>query len=201
MNEAPERPAETPAERPPEATADDPQRLDPGIVASLYLKHADELRSFLSGVLRNADLAADALQATFTKAMEAGHTSRAETRKGWLFRVAFNEALQLKRRARIHDRSTRRATLDATHRAKQGASSTDSDLLPQENLIRFEVVSRVREALEQLPATQREVVRRRIYEEQTFATIAEELGLPLGTVLTRMRLALQKLAGRLKDED
>jgi len=33
----------------------------------------------------------------------------------------------------------------------------------------------------------------RIYEEKTFAVIAEELSLPLGTVLTRMRLAMQKL--------
>jgi RNA polymerase sigma-70 factor (ECF subfamily) len=33
----------------------------------------------------------------------------------------------------------------------------------------------------------------RIYEEKTFATIAEELGIPLGTALARMRAALEKL--------
>jgi RNA polymerase sigma-70 factor (ECF subfamily) len=41
----------------------------------------------------------------------------------------------------------------------------------------------------------------RIYEEKKFAAIAEELGLPLGTVLTRMRLALKKLAASLNPED
>lgn len=34
----------------------------------------------------------------------------------------------------------------------------------------------------------------RIYEEKSFAEIAEELSVPLGTVLTRMRLALKKLS-------
>ncbi len=38
----------------------------------------------------------------------------------------------------------------------------------------------------------------RIFEEKTFAAIARELSAPLGTVLTRMRLALDKLARELK---
>ncbi len=38
----------------------------------------------------------------------------------------------------------------------------------------------------------------RIYDEKTFAAIAEELSLPLGTVLSRMQLAIRKL--RLKLE-
>lgn len=44
-----------------------------------------------------------------------------------------------------------------------------------------------------LPFEQQQVVEARIQRGQTFAAIAAELGLPLGTVLTRMRLALAKL--------
>jgi DNA-directed RNA polymerase specialized sigma24 family protein len=40
----------------------------------------------------------------------------------------------------------------------------------------------------------------RIYEQKKFATIAEELGLPLGTVLTRMQSALKKLRQRLSKD-
>ncbi len=40
----------------------------------------------------------------------------------------------------------------------------------------------------------------RIYEDVTFAVIAERLGIPLGTVLTRMRLANQRLQKILKTE-
>jgi len=60
------------------------------------------------------------------------------------------------------------------------------DAGPEEPLIRGETVEAVREALKQLPEEQRRVVLARIYEEKTFAEIAGEFGLPLGTVLTRM---------------
>jgi RNA polymerase sigma-70 factor (ECF subfamily) len=64
-------------------------------------------------------------------------------------------------------------------------------------VIRWENVARVKAALDCLPPEQREVVHKRIYEQQTFAAIAEETGAPLGTVLTRMRLALKRLADHL----
>ncbi len=64
---------------------------------------------------------------------------------------------------------------------------------PDDRICRWETVLNVREALEKLPENQQDVVRLRIYEEKTFAEIAKELNLPLGTVLTRMRLAMRKL--------
>jgi RNA polymerase sigma-70 factor (ECF subfamily) len=59
--------------------------------------------------------------------------------------------------------------------------------------MRQELAGKVREAVNRLPAEQRFVVERRIDSDQTFAEIAAELNVPLGTVLTRMRLALAKL--------
>jgi RNA polymerase sigma-70 factor (ECF subfamily) len=67
-----------------------------------------------------------------------------------------------------------------------------------EPLVRWEAVQAVRKALEQLPPAQREVVRMRIYEGKTFASIAEELKIPLGTALGRMRSALEKLRSILR---
>jgi len=66
---------------------------------------------------------------------------------------------------------------------------------------RAEMAARVREALDELPAEQRQVVRMRVYEDKTFARIAEETNTPLGTVLTRMRLALKKLESRLGPQE
>lgn len=167
------------------------RRLDPAIVAELYLKHADELRAFLIGVLRCRELANEALQATFTKAIEAGHTARQETLKGWLFRVAFNEAMALRRRNKIQEKSFWRL-----------AENRPPDERPaDERLTRWEDVDRVRTALESLPKEQQTVVRMRIYEDKTFAVIAAELGVPLGTVLTRMRLALKKLHVKLHEPE
>ena len=41
----------------------------------------------------------------------------------------------------------------------------------------------------------------RVYEEKTFAEIAGETGLPLGTVLTRMRRALEKMRRTMRPGD
>jgi RNA polymerase sigma-70 factor (ECF subfamily) len=67
----------------------------------------------------------------------------------------------------------------------------------EEPLLRLEAVELVREALDELPAEQRQVVRMRIYEDKTFAVIAKELKIPLGTALARMRSAGRKLRGKL----
>ena len=56
-----------------------PAKLDPSIVASLFVEHADELRRFLVGILRDHNTAGDVLQITFAKAVELGHTAREVT--------------------------------------------------------------------------------------------------------------------------
>ena len=75
----------------------------------------------------------------------------------------------------------------------------DNPSAPDEPLIREEAAQRLRESLAELPAEQQQVVRRRIDGNQTFVEIAADLGVPLGTVLTRMRLALEKLQKSLTD--
>jgi RNA polymerase sigma-70 factor (ECF subfamily) len=65
--------------------------------------------------------------------------------------------------------------------------------------VQAETVARVQQALAELPPEQQQVVRMRIYEDKTFAVIASELGIPLGTALGRMHTALAKLRKRLED--
>jgi RNA polymerase sigma-70 factor (ECF subfamily) len=161
----------------------DEGKIEPPIVAALYVQHSDELRRFLVGVLRDAQLANDVLQTTFMRLVEGGHRTNEETRKAWLFRVAYHEAMAIRRRQATGDRVTRET---AWSRAGTGAAA-------DEPLLKFEQVDAVRQALQGLPEEQRRVVSMRIYEEKTFATISQELGIPLGTALGRMRAALQKL--------
>ncbi|MBP85220.1 MAG: hypothetical protein CMJ64_00645 [Planctomycetaceae bacterium] len=171
-------------------SAADDGKIDPAIVADLFEKHAEELRRFLIGVLRDGQLANDVVQAAFTKMVERGHETKEETRKAWLFRVAYNEALVVRRR-----QATGRNVLErvAWSVAQQQAG-------PEDPLVRDESIEQVRAAIGKLPAEQGRVVRMRIYEEKTFAVIAEELKIPLGTALGRMRTALMKLKKLLQDE-
>lgn len=163
------------------------EQLDPSIVAGLYVQHAEELRRFLLGILRDAQLTSDVLQATFVKLSERGQETREATRKAWLFRVAYHEAMAIRRREGVGDKILRRV---AWH--TNGAAGP-----AEEPLLRLESVELVREALNELPPEQRQVVRMRIYEEKTFAVIAKELRIPLGTALARMRSAVMKLRDKL----
>ncbi|HEY1067787.1 MAG TPA: RNA polymerase sigma factor [Pirellulales bacterium] len=163
------------------------EKLDPALVAALFVRHGQELRAFLTGVLRNVDLADEALQTAFGKTIEHGHAVQDESLKSWLFRVAFHEALALKRKRQTADR----ANEQLARRAEQNAD--DAWGRPEKQLMRLETVAQVRSVLERLPAEQREVVHKRIYEDKTFATIAAEQGCPLGTVLSRMQAALKRL--------
>ena len=64
-----------------------------------------------------------------------------------------------------------------------------------------ETVERLRVAIAALPDAQREVVTRRLETQQTFAEIAAATNQPLGTVLSRMRLALKRLTKEMNDND
>lgn len=152
-----------------------------------------ELKLFLFGVLRDRHRVDDIFQKTVVKAIEAADSARPESLRGWLFRIALNEARQLGRERRR----------DIIHRAKHAEqlaaeqphrlSAVDERWLADVGLLNEEIVTAIRRSLVKLPSEQQEVIRRRIYEGQTFAEIATQMRLPLGTVLTWMRRGLMKL--------
>lgn len=160
---------------------------------AVWLEHAEELRRFVLGVTRDADLTADVLQNTFAKAVEQAGSVAAGSFKAWLFKVAYNEAMLHHRRKATGEKVIRRVAWEV-----EGALGP---VTPEAVLARREVIDSVRTALQGLPASQQDVVRRRMYEQQKFVDIAEELGLPLGTVLSRMQLALKKLRAALAAHD
>jgi RNA polymerase sigma-70 factor (ECF subfamily) len=168
------------------------EQLDPAEVAALYLEHADALKRFLRGVLRDPLLANDVLQTTFARLLEVGHTSRHESRRAWLFQVAYREALAVRRRQSTGERILRQAAWSRQATGPMG----QEDLL-----IRRETIERMRNALSQLPPAQQQIVKKRVYEEKRFREIARELKIPLGTALGRMRAALQRLRSILPRDD
>jgi RNA polymerase sigma-70 factor, ECF subfamily len=168
----------------------DPARLDPAEVEALYACHAAELRVYLTGLLRDPELAADVLQATFLRVVELGHTASRDSARAWLFRVAHNEAIDRRRRQVAEGKSLNQS---AWWKRKRPAD-------PEELFSQEETIARVRQAIERLPIEQQCVVQQRIYDGLTFAEIASKSGLPLGTVLTRMRIATRRLADALRGE-
>jgi RNA polymerase sigma factor (sigma-70 family) len=99
----------------------------------------------------------------------------------WVFAIARNQRLD-------HMRAGGAMIFDPLDEALV-ASDTAPDNLDAET---------VRLALKSLPPPQRELVKMAYFDEQSHGVIAEKLRLPLGTVKSRLRLALEKLRLRLK---
>ena len=171
------------------SSEEDIQRIDPSTVEQLYKEHASGIRAFLIGLLRNQELAEEVQQSVFTKALEVGHRVQPSQFRGWLFRVANNEAMLLRRRQGVDRRAMEKVARSV--RSEDNQQTTGSVL---DRMSSAELSEKVLQSLKEIPAEQQEVVRLRIYEGMKFADIAKQTGAPLNTVLTRMRLALARLS-------
>ena len=163
------------------------------LLAALYREHNRGLHQFLLGLLRHRAEADEVLQQVFLKLLESWNTVQPQTAKGWLFTVAYHEAMARRRHSQVDEAALNR--LWAQPVWQSGAEPVD----PATVLGRRQEMETMRCAVRELPEVQHEVVERRIYRDQTFATIAQEIGCPLNTVLSRMRLAVEKLKRLLED--
>jgi RNA polymerase sigma-70 factor (ECF subfamily) len=164
--------------------------LDSKIVGDCYRDYSEMLRRYVYGLVRDAPLAGDIVQTAFVRLAEQGGQIEPTKRRAWLYRVAYNQAMLLRRQDAVGQRAGQRAAW--SHEVAEEAAD--------EGLVRAEAVEQVRAAIGRLPIKLQEIVRLRIYEEKTFAVIAKELKIPLGTALTRMRTALQQLRHALADD-
>nr|WP_283776375.1 sigma-70 family RNA polymerase sigma factor [Stappia sp. WLB 29] len=108
----------------------------------------------------------------------------------WLFRIARNRRIDSLRR----DRS---ALLDAEDPSLRPPAPEDQD----EELDARMREERVREAMKKLPEEQADLIRRAFFSGLSHSQIAEDTGLPLGTVKSRIRLAFTRLRRILEADD
>lgn len=163
------------------------ERQDKAAFAELFQFYAPRLKSYLLRLGADASLAEDlAQEAMLSVWRKAKLFDPAKAGVGtWIFAIARNLRIDAIRRER-------RPELDPEDPALVGEPEPPADLTVELG----QHGARVRAALHRLPEKQAEIVRLSFFAEKPHAVIAEELGLPLGTVKSRLRLAY----GRLKDE-
>src|SRR5262245_21139745 len=153
----------------------------------LFERYEAPVYQFLLGILRDHHQAEDALQETFVRALERLDGVDPDHLRGWLFTVAYHQAMLLKRRGIPRQRLA----------VRTDGAQTDglADPLPGPlvQAEREDDARRLRQLLDQLPAAQREVIRQRVYEGKKFREIAEALDCPLNTALARMHEGLKRL--------
>jgi RNA polymerase sigma-70 factor (ECF subfamily) len=161
---------------------------DDRALEALFERFESPLYCFLLGMLRDPHQAEDALQETFVRALEHLDGVDPDHLRGWLFTVAYHQALLVRRKAAL-----RRQRHGAEGNLSAAGARADNLPGPLERAAREDDVRRLRELLEQLPAPQREVIHRRVYGGQKFREIAEDMNCPLNTALARMHEGLKRL--------
>ncbi len=142
------------------------------------------LRAFLSHRLAQEADIEDCLQVVATKMIEHGDQVAPAARRAWLFRVAANEAAR-------HWRS--RATAERILEKQANGIEHETRHQAIDELAQSEQTQQLRTAIQRLPPAWQQIVQLRIEGDLTFQQIATQLNIPLGTALTRMRRALQRL--------
>ncbi|RLT44345.1 MAG: sigma-70 family RNA polymerase sigma factor [Chloroflexi bacterium] len=166
--------------------------LAAGRIASLerlYDRYSSLVFSVSLRVLYDWQLAEDVTQEVFLRLWQRPESFDPTRGRllSWLMSVTRNRAIderrKLSRRARSEDQADPLPEL-----AEHGA---DGD--PPVALALAEVRRAVRGAMQSLPPSQRQVVELAYFGGLTQVEISERIGVPLGTVKTRVRLAMQKL--------
>ena len=154
-------------------------RGDERALAALIERHAVRLHGFLARLARDRDDADDLLQDTWVR-VARGARSFDPNRKvrPWLYGIAANLARDLHRRRGVRQR----AVLDGS----TAAATASPAFRPLERLD-------LRERVARLPSRLREVLLLRFYEGLDEAEMAEALGVPKGTVKSRLHGAIREL--------
>lgn len=151
--------------------------------AAVYDRLAPRVYGFLLKLLGNRSDADDVLQETFLQVWnQAGRFDPARANAdGWMLMIA---------RSRAADRLRKRA---ASKLAAEPVSEPAVNAHPGERLEAADDAGRVSAALARIPPEQGHLIRLAFYDGLTHEQIARKLGLPLGTVKTRIRLGMMRL--------
>lgn len=165
-------------------------------VATGALEFLEPLYATALRLTRNPADAEDLVQDTFVKALRfADRFARGTNLKAWLYTILLNTW-----RNRRRDAARDAVTIDSprVEEAAAGEGSTAELDTPERILLRATVRDDLQAALDTLPEVFREAVWLRDVEEFTYAEIAEMVGVPIGTVMSRIsrgrRLLYQRLS-------
>ena len=168
-------------------------RQDRESFATLFEYFAPRIKAFMrrSGASdQSADeLAQETLLAVWSKAKLFDPKSVGAT--AWIFTIARNLRIDVLRREK-------RTGMDFTVEI-DSEFHVDEGPQPDASLSMSQTESRVRKALTFLSEDQQRVIELSFFEEKAHADIAQTLRIPLGTVKSRLRLAVNRLRGLLGD--
>jgi RNA polymerase sigma-70 factor (ECF subfamily) len=159
---------------------------------SLFRRYSPAAKGLALRVVRQPSMAEEIVQEAFLALWRQPAAYREErgTFRAWLLSTVHHRAVDAVRREEAHRRRSRGAEPETLIEPDVGEA-----VVEEVDLVESRV--RVRAALDSIPPDQKQVLELMYFEGKTQSTIAEELGIPLGTVKSRTLLGMRRLRGML----
>jgi RNA polymerase sigma factor (sigma-70 family) len=149
------------------------------------LPHLDAAFNYARWLTRNDADAEDVVQDAYMRALKFFSSFRGDNAHSWLLTIVRNTWY-----GRFPKRVSPVAAMPSTETADE---PVDEALDPEALLMQRQTVERVRHLLEELPADFREVIVLRELEGLSYKEIATVVGIPIGTVMSRLARARERL--------
>jgi RNA polymerase sigma factor (sigma-70 family) len=162
----------------------------------LVHRHKNKVFTTILLIVKDTYTAEDLMQDAFIKAihtMKSGRYNEEGKFSSWICRIAHNLAIDFFRKEK---RSPMITLEDGSNVFNNLSFAEDSAESLQ---IKEDTHARLRELIQTLPQTQREVLMMRHYAEMSFQEIAEATGVSINTALGRMRYALINLRKKMQN--
>jgi RNA polymerase sigma-70 factor (ECF subfamily) len=173
---------------------------DTGAYRELVEKYQSRIYAMICGMVRDREEAHDLTQDAFVKAFKNLDRFRLEASfYTWLYRIASNVSIDWlrKQKRRKHDE------FDESKAARDSTGMIDpiyQKQSPGKELERSQLKDRIFDAMETLSPEHRQIVLLREVEGYSYSEIAEVMGIPEGTVMSRLFYARRKLQGLLRSD-
>ena len=162
--------------------------MAPRVFEETVLPHLDAAFNYARWLAKNEAEAEDVVQDACVRAVRFFQSLRGDDPRAWLLTIVRNT---------WYSRVARRAASTETALDERNEHA-DAGLDPEEQLLQQHTIDRVRGAIEQLPVDYREVLVLRELEGLSYKEIAAVIGAPIGTVMSRLARARERLLAVLK---
>ncbi|TVZ54829.1 RNA polymerase ECF family sigma subunit [Lutibacter sp. Hel_I_33_5] len=156
----------------------------------LIKRHQQRLYSFIYNKVHDRNITEDIFQDTFIKVirtLKKGNYNEEGKFLPWVMRISQNLIIDFFRK------SNRMPTFKNTDEFDIFSVLGDGELNAEKKMVKEQILSDVRDLVEELPEEQKEVLKMRMYKDMSFNEISENTGVSINTALGRMRYALINL--------
>ncbi len=175
------------SEIPDELLVDNFQNGDEKAFVTIVNRYKHRLTRLAWSVVHNEEDAMDVVQESFIKVYRKLHSFRGSSKLyTWLYRIVMNHSID-------YVRKRPSAVIVPVDEMLREPASKDKSMRPDINLLNKELNKKIFEAVDELPEKQKKTVLLREVEDLSYNEIAEIMGCSVGTVMSRLYYARERL--------